>query len=60
MLAGLILETTRFNKYNVRSRSARERLVRFQQIKMKYGDTRIKRGEAEKLNFSDTGTDRHN
>lgn len=60
MLAGLILETTRFNKYNVRSRSARERFVRFQQIKMKYADTRIKRGEAEKLNFSDTGTDRHN
>lgn len=60
MLAGLILETTRFNKYNVRSRSTRERFINFQQITMKYGDTRIKRGKVEKLNLSDTGTDRYN
>lgn len=60
MLAGLILETTRFDKYNVRSRSTRERFINFQQTTMKYGDTRIKRGKVEKLNLSDTGTDRYN
>lgn len=60
MLAGLILETTRFDKYNVRSRSTRERFINFQQTTMKYGDTRIKRKKVEKLNLSDTGTDRYN
>lgn len=60
MLAGLILETTRFDKYNVRSRSTRERFINFQQTTMKYGDTRIKRRKVEKLNLSDTGTDRYN
>lgn len=60
MLAGLILEITRFDKYNVRSRSTRERFINFQQTTMKYGDTRIKRRKVEKLNLSDTGTDRYN